>query len=338
MSVRLLQSAVSKFALDLRGYTVLTEAASGNYICTPLIAAIAGARVFAYGKDSVFGTYRDVEAATNNLAKSLGVSKNLIVTDSFERIPFYELDIVTNTGHLRPIDQRILPRLKRDCVIPLMYEPWEFRKSDIDIALANRLGVSIVGTDEGDTRLRTQSFIGYTVLYFMLHHKKTPFTSKVLLLGSRKFNNAIQDVLIKIGFEVVVVSSRGELDGLLIEDFNVIVPTEIVHDELLIGNQDAWIDSKDIKSDCLVIHIAGKIDVRNLCCRFVPDVPAGPTKMSFTTDFIDPIAVYDLHAAGLKVAEGMLKAKSMGLKGYELCSFVTSNYPAIMMNNDLPNQ
>ena len=38
---------VRDLELDLRGKTVLTEAASGAYIVTPVLAAIAGAKVFA---------------------------------------------------------------------------------------------------------------------------------------------------------------------------------------------------------------------------------------------------------------------------------------------------
>ena len=51
--------------------------------------------------------------------------------------------------------------------------------------------------------------------------------------------------------------------------------------------------------------------------------------MSIRADFIDPQAVFDLHTAGLKVAEGMLKANEMGLKGKDYKEFMEKNYPAL---------
>ena len=39
---------VEALDLNLKGKTVLTEAASGAYVVTPLLAAIAGAKVYAF--------------------------------------------------------------------------------------------------------------------------------------------------------------------------------------------------------------------------------------------------------------------------------------------------
>ena len=57
--------------------------------------------------------------------------------------------------------------------------------------------------------------------------------------------------------------------------------------------------------------------------------------MSFTADYIDSKAIIDLHTAGLKVAEGMLKANEMNLHRIEYKNFMESNYPAlaIMIKN-----
>ena len=44
---KLIPDAIDTYDLDLSGLTVFTEAASGNYVVTPLIAALAGSdRVF----------------------------------------------------------------------------------------------------------------------------------------------------------------------------------------------------------------------------------------------------------------------------------------------------
>ena len=41
--VRLMRQAVARCELDLSGAVVLTEAASGAYVVTPVLAALAGA-------------------------------------------------------------------------------------------------------------------------------------------------------------------------------------------------------------------------------------------------------------------------------------------------------
>ena len=54
---RLMEEAIEKFHLNLTGFSVLTEAASGNYVFTPLICALAGAKeVIAFTKDSVYAS------------------------------------------------------------------------------------------------------------------------------------------------------------------------------------------------------------------------------------------------------------------------------------------
>ncbi len=56
---RLIDEAIERLGLQLSGLRVLTEAASGAFVVTPLIAARAGAsRVHAVTTDSVHGPAR----------------------------------------------------------------------------------------------------------------------------------------------------------------------------------------------------------------------------------------------------------------------------------------
>jgi hypothetical protein len=55
--------------------------------------------------------------------------------------------------------------------------------------------------------------------------------------------------------------------------------------------------------------------------------------MSYTADYADPQAVIDLHTAGLKVAEGMIKANSLNLKPFEYKNYLEKNYPALSFND-----
>jgi hypothetical protein len=58
-----IEDAIDRLELDLSGKVVLTEAATGAYIVTPVIAALAGAEVYAFTKDTRYGTVADVTKA-----------------------------------------------------------------------------------------------------------------------------------------------------------------------------------------------------------------------------------------------------------------------------------
>ena len=64
-----LKKTIEKWNLNLSNLTVLTEAALGNYIYTPIIAAMAGGKVYALTKDSIYGTAKKVKKETLLLAK-----------------------------------------------------------------------------------------------------------------------------------------------------------------------------------------------------------------------------------------------------------------------------
>ena len=124
-------NSIKKFELDLSGKTILTEAASGNYVVTPIIAAYAGADVIAITKKSRHGTVYDIEKQTYALAKSMNVEEKIKIVDNKNCIDYSIFDVVTNTGFVRPIDNTIISALSPSCVIPLMWEPWEFRNEDL---------------------------------------------------------------------------------------------------------------------------------------------------------------------------------------------------------------
>ena len=65
---RLAREAVDTLGLDLRGRTVYTEAATGAYVVTPVLAALAGARrVTAMTRATPYGSVDDVIAQTTGV-------------------------------------------------------------------------------------------------------------------------------------------------------------------------------------------------------------------------------------------------------------------------------
>ena len=78
---------------------------------------------------------------------------------------------------------------------------------------------------------------------------------------------------------------------------------------MLIGPGGVLDDRTSVEADC-VIHVCGPLDVaavRRRGWRLVPDEPAPPGRMSFTTAHAGPRPVIALHTAGLKVGEAYLR-------------------------------
>lgn len=327
--IDLIKYSFDKFKPDLKGKRLLTEAASGNYKCTAILGAMAGADVYAIGKDSRYGRYSDVVKETTDAAKVLGVSDRIQFSNRLDEIPLHKMDVVTNTGFVRPINKNFIDQLKGECVIPLIYEPWELRESDIDVQYCSERGINVFGTNESDSRLRTMNYIGFTVLHLLLQEKKTPFTSKILLIGSEKFNLAIANILNALDYDVDFCSTSHFDSSLNGSSYDVIVCTEMTSEVLIIGPEGALIHEKEIREDSILIHIAGNIELNRAGVKLYPEKNAEPGYMSYTTDFIDPVAVTDLHCAALKVAEGMILANSMNLSKNEYKEFLEKNYPAL---------
>jgi hypothetical protein len=159
--LEIMRAAVAKSGLDLSGMTILTEAATGAYCVTPIIAALANAsRVHAVTRPSRYGTVAEVERCTYELASLAGVKDRIEIITRIEDDVLARADIVTNSGHLRPIDRSIISKLPRHCVIALMFEAWEFRASDIDLPACRERAIPIVGVNERHPSVDVFSYLG----------------------------------------------------------------------------------------------------------------------------------------------------------------------------------
>src|SRR4051794_24749641 len=99
---RLVAETVARLELDLTGLTVFTEAASGPYRWTPLLAAAAGASVVALALDGEHHAAADAERATLADARRWGLAPRLRVVRAKRGEDLAATDVVTNTGAVRP--------------------------------------------------------------------------------------------------------------------------------------------------------------------------------------------------------------------------------------------
>src|SRR5215208_1051885 len=98
----LIQKQISFLQLDLSGLTILTEAASGTYVVTPIIASLAGAeRVIALTEDSRYATSDEVITQTRALEAFCDVVTAVEIHKQRCLDLFSQADIIKNLGFVR---------------------------------------------------------------------------------------------------------------------------------------------------------------------------------------------------------------------------------------------
>ena len=156
-----LKQVVESLDLDLEERVVLTEAATGPYVVTPVLAALGGARVYAYTRATQYGTVADVVDATMSLTRALDIDEGrLSIIDSLPEDIIAKSDVITNSGHLRPLDKSVIRYAKSEAIIPLMYEAWELRAEDLDLDYIKSRGIRVVATNERHPDVDVFSYLG----------------------------------------------------------------------------------------------------------------------------------------------------------------------------------
>jgi len=315
----LVERSVKAFRLKLNSYTVLTEAATGYYMFTPMIAALAGAKkVYLLAATSRFGKAQEVKRAVMRLADSWGIKNRISILTSRKDIRIQEADIVTNLGFVRPLDKSFLSGLKKGAVIPLMCETWEYRPDDLDVDTCHKFNIPVLGTNEQHHNVRTFVYLGYMAAKMLLELGLEVFLSQVVVLGDNRFGYSIRDTLNSLGAQVIYLSTNEKkipLKGkMILQKADALIIADHTSGKMLVG-PGGLIGAKElhaINHDLVVAHICGGIDelaMRSEGLQVFPKIIAAPGRMSVTTDYIGPKPLIDLHTAGLKVAEEMARAK-----------------------------
>jgi hypothetical protein len=198
-----MRQRIAATGLDLSGLTVLTEAATGAYSVTPVIAALAGAaHVHAVARPSRHGSVAAAHAAVEALAHAAGVAERIELADHVPDRLLPKVDIVTNSGHLRPIGPALIERLPQRAVIALMFEAWEFRPTDIDLAACRRCGIPVAGVNERHPTIDVFSFLGPLCARMLSEAGARPAAGPVAVLCDNAFGPYLEEGLGREGFEV----------------------------------------------------------------------------------------------------------------------------------------
>ena len=349
-SLNLIAAARKTFELDLSGLTVFTEAASGYFALTPLIAALAGAHeVIAIGRDSRYGKFAGIEDFISNLSEKAGCLEKIRFVNQKKSDDVSMVDIVTNLGFVRPIDNDMVSWMKPTAVVSLMWEPWEFRPEDVDLRACEKRQVAILGTNENASTLRTFEFVGLLGVKLLLEADIEVFKSDIVVLGSGHFGFNTMKKLTGLGANVLWIDTHGEvpqapehvnrfkdlddegLEFLSRADALVIVEHESREELIGVGAPLDFDTLKGMNEGITVIHICGGIDIfglKNSGLRYAPTAIRPSGFMSLTTAYLGPRPLIDLHTAGLRVGELLARARIAGKSVLEAKEIALRRAPA----------
>jgi hypothetical protein len=317
---KILLDGIKKFNLNLDGLVVFTEAASGNYSYTPISAAVAGAKkVYAITRNSSYGTKEEITENIYNLAKEFNVEDKIEVVYEKTKEIVSQCDIITNSGFVRPINKELIDMMKSTAVIPLMWETWEVRESEIDLHYCKEKEIVVLGTHENESGLNLYNATGMMALKMLFDSGFSIYNDNILIIGECPTVNFISSVFQDnmLQFDLVDISENNQkfvYDN--IEKYDVIIVAEHIKQDLIIGI-DGFIDIlylKDKNPNIVINHIFGNIDkntiVKNELIIYPKDI-ASYGYMSYSLDDIDSRGVIELVQAGLKVAEVISKNRKV---------------------------
>ena len=317
---KIISQSITNFDLNLSGLTILTEAATGYYILTPIIAALAQADyVLALTRDSKYGQAVDIRKDTMKLAHNWDVHDKIQVIYDREDKRIGNADVITNLGFVRPIDSGFLGRLKKSAVIPLMWETWEYRAEDIDIEECRRLNIPVLGTNEHHPDLRIFEYIGHIALKLLFEAEIEILNSRIALFGTGEFADQVYNTLKTAHADVHPIFQEKGKNSNIEKAKNTLKQTDALivvehHERKQLIGAEGFITPKEISQlnkYITIIHICGNVDQDSLIknevrCWPKRFAPAG--YMSVATDYIGPTPLIKLHTAGLKVGECLARA------------------------------
>lgn len=302
---RLIDDRVVRTGLDLSGLTVLTEAASGAYVVTPVIAALAGANVIAVTADSRYGRAVDVTRDTLDLADRLGVRSRIGVTTDKRAELFRAADVVTNSGHLRPITGEFADSIRADAVVSLMFENWEIQagRVDLDLDAIKARGIAVAGTNERHPEVDVFSYLGPMAVAQLADAGVSAYRGRIALYCNNPFLDYLTKGFGDGGAHVIAnLPPNDLLDGPQ-PDAVVLATTPGSGPALGSGDlgrlADRW-------PDLVVCQFWGELD-RARCDRLGigiwPQADPGVGHMGVLPSRVGPEPIVRLQTGGLKVAQ-----------------------------------
>jgi len=313
----LMGRAVAATGLDLSGLTVLTEAATGAYAVTPVIAAMAGAtRVYAFTKQTRYGTVADVRQQTLELASSVGVADRIEVLETIGSDVLQNIDIATNSGHLRPLTAALIDQLPSYAVVALMFETWEFRPEDLDIEACWRRGIPVVGVNERHPAVDVFSFLGPLCLRQLHDCGLSGYGNRIALVCDNGFLGSLHAGLSGAGASVETFE---DVEAVYRDDWDAIVVALVPKATVRIGVPEARHLAACAPAGAVVAQFFGDVDRTALTANGLtvwPPTPPALGHMGILLSEIGPEPIVRLQTGGLRAAEWVRRGGDVTPEGF----------------------
>ena len=308
----MIERSIKKLNVNLNGYKILTEVGNNNYIYTPLIAAMTGAeRVFVYTKDNKYFKATDAINDCKKLLIDLNLNHKVeFVTDI--NIPLIEADIITNSGFLRPLNQDKLSKIKSNAVIPLMYEAWEIRESDIDIEFCKKKKIKVAGTFENHESIKVFDAVSTLAVKLSLEAGFEVFQNRIAIWSNDHFGAKSKEGFLNMKAETVTIYSDAQKLMNDIENIDFIFICDYDEQRNYFGHEAIFNVDKilELNPSLGIIHLYGNIDndlLKSKGMKVYPDKKGFAMIMTETLAYVGITPIINLQVAGFKVAEELLK-------------------------------
>ena len=315
--IRIAEEYIQKLNLDLSGLEILTEAGSGHYIYSPLIAALSGARrVLAIAPDSGWATHAETVKRLEAYKKYIGFKANCIeIVKDRKAAAGGKFDIFLNLGFVRPIDETLLFFASEKAVVAYMCEKWEWREGDVDLDACRRRSIPVVGINENFGEFYVFEACGQLLLKMLFDAGQEVANCKYIVVGDDRFGKLACNSLRANNAACVLLHIAKDISIDDLRTCEAIITADYVRgDEVLAGIVWSPQQIKTINPYLEIIQFAGHIDVgayieAGICVH--PPTALPPQRMAQTLSYLGPRSVIGLHCLGIKAAEVVYRKITM---------------------------
>ena len=305
--------------INLKDFTVLTEIGNNYYFYIPFIAALARAKkVYVWTSENKYFNCNELVAQAKNCAKELGLES--IIEFAVNTKPEFHVshaDIITNSGFIRPLNETLLKHAKKSVVIPLMFEAWELRETDIDIDFCKKNNIRVAGTNENHPAIKVFESVGPLAIKLAFEAGMAVYQDNILVWSDDEFGKVSADYFRKMNAAKVLLTTNKEeaLHFIKNADFVYFCSSQEKRSIISADSADSVFAIDEIRYTnpfLTIIHLYGKLKLHELESNGLNVYPKqdGKTEyMSKTLTHIGMKPTLNLLAAGLKVGEELQRNK-----------------------------
>ena len=204
---------------------------------------------------------------------------------------------------MRPLTAALIDQLPQSAVIALMFEAWEFRPDDIDLAACVKRGIPVVGVNERHPAVDVFSFLGPLCAKLLHDCGLSVRHNKIALVCDNDFSEPIAKGLAGLGARVEVF---GGIASTQKDEWDAVVIALSPAREPRIGALEADRLAEIMPPEAVIVQFWGDMDRAELAARGLnvwPTRAPASGHMAILLSAIGPESIVRLQTGGLRAAE-----------------------------------